>query len=98
MHGPRARTGPLRAAKPVPHPSPVLPARIKARGTFGGANLELTPPLAGKAGHVINDLFLIRLFCPLQPCAGIFGTEVSGNDTRIGKRMNSPPIAWVAWK
>lgn len=82
----------------MPHPSLVLPAQSKARGTFGGANLKLTPPLAGKAGHVINDLFLIRLFCPLQPRAGILGTEVSGNNRRIGKRMNSPPIAWVAWK
>ena len=74
-HG--AHTGPLHTAKPVSPLCPALPAPSKARGVFGGANLELTPPLASRAGLIINDLFLIGLSCPLQGCSGIFGTEVS---------------------
>lgn len=71
-----------------------LPPQCYRRGAgHGEANLELAPPLASKAGLVINGLFLIRLFCPSQPCSGIFGPEVSGNNKYIGKRLNSPPIA-----
>lgn len=80
----------------MPRPSPWQ----QGEGAFGGAHLELIPSFffASRARLIINDLFLIRLFCPSQRCSSIFGTEVSGNAEGIGKRMNYPPPAWVAWK
>lgn len=66
----RACTGPLHPAKPVPPPPQ---CHQYGKGSAGGANLRLT----SKARFIINDLFLIRLFGPSQPCSGIFGTGVS---------------------
>lgn len=83
--------GPCHGPCPCGHPLCPVPAQSKARGAFGGATLELTLPLTGKVGLIINDLFLIGLLCPLQPCSGIFGTKVPGNNKPIGTRMSSLP-------
>lgn len=55
------------------HPLPSATSMEQSNGSAGGANLGLT----SKGRFIINDLFLIRLFGPSQPCSGIFGTGVS---------------------
>lgn len=67
--------------KPVPHPPHPPPHYYQE--------------LASKAGLIINDLSLIRLFWPARASPGILGTEMSGSSRHW---QESPPLAQVAWK
>lgn len=69
---PTERAQDLRTQPKQRHPLPSATGTEQSTGSVGGANLGLT----SKAGLIINDLFLIRLFGPLQPCSGIFSAEV----------------------